>query len=331
MPPDHGIDRVLDRLVVPGYTKVGLAVRRHSSMPADPPPGTMRDKRVIVTGAGGGIGEAGAKSLARLGATVHMLGRSRERLEPAAGRIERELRESGLSPDLELEECDVSDLENVREFAVRFGARASAADSALDAVVHNAGVLPAQREVSRDGHELTVATHVLGPVLMTELLRPQLARSAWPPRVVFVASGGMYLQPLRLDDLEYTGGPYRGATAYARSKRMQVELAEPLSERWAADGIHVYAMHPGWVDTAGITAALPGFSKLMRPLLRSAEDGADTIVWLTSARPAPESGRFWHDRSERPTSYLARTKPAAGETAALAQWVFEAISARGCA
>jgi dehydrogenase/reductase SDR family member 12 len=68
----------------------------------------------------------------------------------------------------------------------------------------------------------------------------------------------------------------------------------------------VNSMHPGWVDTQGLRDSLPGFRKVMRPLLRTAEQGADTIVWLGAAAPAAEvSGGFWLDRVLRPTHLLA--------------------------
>ena len=75
------------------------------------------------------------------------------------------------------------------------------------------------RTETGEGHEITLATHVLGPVLMTELLLPVLANSP-DPRVIFMSSGGMYTQALPAADPEYRNGRYRGAIAYARTKRM---------------------------------------------------------------------------------------------------------------
>ncbi len=79
---------------------------------------------------------------------------------------------------------------------------------------------------------MALATHVLGPLLMTELLRPVLA-AAGQARVVVVSSGGMYAQRLAADDPEYLQGSYSGTTAYARTKRMQVALTPLMQERWA--------------------------------------------------------------------------------------------------
>jgi len=176
----------------------------------------------------------------------------------------------------------------------------------LDVLIHNAGVLPATRTETGEGHEVTLATHVLGPVLLTECLLPILARSD-DPRVILMSSGGMYTQSLPVDDPEYRAGRYSGATAYARTKRIQVALTPILARRWAAQHVSVYSMHPGWADTPGVAASLPGFRRLTGPILRTPEQGADTAVWLAATNPAQPTGRFWHDRRPRGEHYLPLT------------------------
>ena len=160
---------------------------------------------------------------------------------------------------------------------------------ALDGLVHNAGLMTEQRTESREGHELTLSVHVLGPHLLTSLLRPTLTRGA---RVVFVASGGMYAQPLAVDDPEFREGEFSGVTAYARAKRMQVVLAERWAEELADSDVGVHVMHPGWADTPGVRSSLPRFRMLTRPILRTPEEGADTVVWLLAEPVArPGDGR----------------------------------------
>ncbi|MCX6395485.1 MAG: SDR family NAD(P)-dependent oxidoreductase [Propionibacteriales bacterium] len=319
--PDHGLDRVLDRAVVPGYSAIGYRLRRRGWSSDDPAPGSLIGKRVLVTGAGGGLGEAAALGMARLGATVHLLVRSAERAGPAVERILAALDGHDGAGALEVEECDVSDPASVHRFADAFVARLGRSGGALDVLVHNAGVLPATRTTAVDGHELTVATHVLGPVLMTELLLPVLERAAGGARVVLVASGGMYTQALPVDDPDFEQGRYQGATAYARSKRMQVELTGVLNDRWAGHGVAVHAMHPGWADTPGVASSLPLFRLATRPVLRTSAEGADTIVWLAATEPPPTPGGFWHDRSARPTSYRGANRPTPEEVGRLWDWV----------
>ena len=71
------------------------------------------------------------------------------------------------------------------------------------------------------------------------------------------------------------------------------------------DRIAVHAMHPGWADTPGLETGLPGFRTVLGPVLRSPDQGADTIVWLAAAEhPGRVTGRFWLDRAPRSTSKL---------------------------
>lgn len=321
MSPDRGLDRWLDRAILPGYSKVGFAIRRRAWSKDDPRPNALAGQRALVTGAGGGLGEATALGLARLGATVHLLVRSTDRARPAVQRIERALAAEGLAPVLHIEECDVADLAAVRDFARRFVDRLTAGKESLDILVHNAGVMPAVRTLSVDGHELTLATHVLGPVLMTERLLPVLSSSRSGARAIFVSSGGQYTQALPVGDVEFERGDYRGTVAYARSKRIQVELTSILAGRWASGRVSVFAMHPGWADTPGVADALPGFRALTAPLLRPASAGVDTVVWLAATDPRPPSGTFWHDRQQRPTNYLRRTQLSPGNLVDVWEWV----------
>ena len=136
----------------------------------------------------------------------------------------------------------------------------------------------------------------------------------------------MYAQRLRADDPEYLDGPYSGATAYARSKRAQVELLPRLHARWAPLGMSVYATHPGWAATPGVTESIPAFASMTRPILRDADAGAETTTWLLGASPRPPGGGLWHDRRERPTTYLPSTRTTEREREVMWRW---ALSAAG--
>ena len=297
-PITAALDTVLDKSLVLGYSRIGPALRRRW-WPADLSPNSLVGRHVVVTGASSGLGRAAAAGIAGLGATVHLVGRDADRLRDAAQLIHHDV------PDADLleEVCDVSDLDSVRAYAADLGGRVSA----LHAIVHDAGVMPPQRTETAQGHELALATHVIGPLLLTELLRDNLA-AADSPRVVIVSSGGMYSAPLDDsigDDVEYQQGRYEGIRAYARSKRIQVTMAELLAGRYAGEGITVHSMHPGWADTPGVTESMPRFAKVLAPILRTAEDGADTIVWLTGSPEATSTtGEFWSDRRPRPTYYV---------------------------
>ncbi len=309
------LDAVLDRTVVGGYTQIGYRLRSRGWAADDPRPDALRGKVVVVTGGGSGLGKAAALSMAGLGAQVHLVVRHPAKAEAAAA----EIRDRVPGAEVLLHRCDVSDLTSVRSFAEEL--RGSVQQ--VDVLVHNAGTMPPTRQESADGHELTLATHVLGPLLMTELLRPLLA-AAGRSRVVVVSSGGMYTAGLDVDDPELRARTYAGAQAYARTKRMQVALAPLMQERWAGDGIAVHTMHPGWVDTPGIVTSLPAFHTVMGPILRDAATGADTVVWLAATEPPPGGGQFWQDRAPRPEHYLRRTRYTSADLATLWDYVLGA-------
>lgn len=265
----------------------------------------MDGKVVLVTGASSGLGLAAAEGFARLRAAVRLLVRDERRGERAREQI---VASSGNS-DIHVDLCDLSDLEAVRRYAKRICEELTR----LDVLVNNAGALVSERTLSPDGIELTFATNVVGPFLLTNLLVPLLEKSA-PARIVNVSSGGMYTQRIHLDDLQMSEEEFDGPTAYARSKRAEVMLTETWAQRLRGTGVVAHAMHPGWVDTPGLKSSLPRFYRMTKPLLRTPIQGADTIVWLGAAtEPLRSSGGFWHDRRQRPTHRVPWTKETPGE------------------
>ena len=288
------VDTALDRSIAVGYGHPGLALRRRlPGWPADPP--RMDGQVALVTGAASGIGLATARGLAELGARVGAVARTDARAHEAAELIRQTVPEAAVEP-LAL---DVSSLAEVRAFVERFAAE----HDRLDVLINNAGVMPDERTRSADGLELMFATHVLAPFALTFLLAGMLERSA-PARVINVSSGGLYGQRLPEDDLESERTDYSPRKLYARTKREEVAITEALAEHLRDSGVVVHAMHPGWVDTKGIRDSLPVFRAVTRPIIRSSEQGADTIVWLAGAtEPLQSTGQFWHDRRARPTHY----------------------------
>ena len=229
--------------------------------------------------------------MARLGAIVRIVARGKERAEQALAIIT----EAAPGVDAGYLLGDLGELDQVRALAAEF----TAGHGRLDVLVHNAGALLKRYRATSAGNEVTVASQVVGPYLLTGLLLPLLRASA-PSRVIQVSSGGMYTERFELDELEMEPSAYDGTVAYARAKRAQLVLMHEWVRRSAGSGVVFHAMHPGWADTPGVRTGLPGFYKVMRPLLRSSEEGADTVVWLAAAPEAVVTdGRFWLDRRPR--------------------------------
>ena len=295
----QAFDTLLDKMIFPSYIRLGYAVRSLAWEDADLDV-DMAGKVCAVTGASSGLGRVTAEGLAGMGAAVHMLVR-----DPSKGEAVRAWIESRTgNANIFIKVVDLSSLASVRQVASSF----LEAEERLDVLVNNAGAMIPERRLSVDGVELTFATNVLGPFLLTSLLVPRIVESA-PARIIHVSSGGMYAQGLDVNDLQFERKPYNGVLAYAQAKRAQVILTEMWADKLAGTGVTVNSMHPGWADTPGVQESLPTFYRILGSSLRSPRQGADTILWLAaSPRVAQESGKFWFDRRPRETHKLRRTQ-----------------------
>jgi NAD(P)-dependent dehydrogenase (short-subunit alcohol dehydrogenase family) len=297
------------------FTRFGYrAARRHWN----PVSAYLRDRHVVITGATSGLGLATATTLAARGAELTLVGRDRAK----ANGVARDLKRRFGNPRVHVEIADLSLLENVRALVARLLDKGRP----IDVLVNNAGALIDPRELTTEGLEKSFALLLAGPYVLTEGLRPLLKQSAAArgvARVVNVLSGGMYTQKIQVEDLQSEQGRYSGAVAYARAKRGLLIVTEEWARRWAKDGIVVNAMHPGWADTPGVVSALPVFHRLTEKVLRTPEEGADTIVWLAAATEAGKvSGEFWLDR--RP--HLKHVLPGTRETAAERRKLIRALA-----
>jgi dehydrogenase/reductase SDR family member 12 len=286
------VDAALEGAVPLSFSRVGIRLR--SRLPGWPelPAGVGVGRQVVVTGANSGLGYATARSFLAAGAEVLVTVRSVEKGEQTLRRLTQDLGRD-LSDHAAYDVLDLASLASVRAFA----ARRLADERPADTVVHNAGAMFDERADTVDGLERTYQTHVVAPFLLTALLLPRLAEVA-SPRVVTVTSGGMYTQ--RLDTaLVDTPDRYRGSVAYARAKRAQVALTQEWARRVGHLGIGFQVVHPGWALTPGVEASLPRFRRVTGPVLRSPDEGADTVVFVALADGLPVGAHLWHDRRPR--------------------------------
>lgn len=269
---------------------------------------------MVITGASAGLGYATALALARRGADLTLVMRNPEKAAQTVAALKRETGNKRIRHEL----ADLSLMADVDALVRRLRKRGKA----IDVLINNAGALFNPRGETAEGLEQSYALLLLSPYRLTEGLKP-LLKKAEAPRVINVVSGGMYTQKLDVDALlNEDVDTYSGSVAYAREKRALMVLTEEWAREWADDGIVVNAMHPGWADTPGVQAALPEFRSVMRTVLRSAEEGADTIVWLAVATEAGDvSGKLFLDREARSTHMLRRTRESAAERRRLLEFL----------
>jgi len=243
---------------------------------------TMTGRTVLVTGASDGIGAETARVLAARGATVHVTGRSADKLRPVAAAV-------GTEPLV----ADFSRLDDVRRLAAQVAERVGS----LDVLMNNAGGTFAPKKLTHDGHEPNFQINHLAPYLLTNLLRPKLA-AAGTSLVVNTSSIANLGGRIVLDDLDYEHRRTIEFRAYGTGKLMNILFTRGIAQRWSDDGVVSVAVHPGPVGSSfGRDSWLVGLA-YRTPLKRfatiSVAEGAAPLIALAERGPDPEiDGRYF--------------------------------------
>ncbi len=249
----------------------------------------MNRKTCLITGGNAGIGKATAVGLAKLGATVVIVARSRERGEPALADIRRQ---SGNNA-VHLLVADLASQRQIRQLAADFNSQFDK----LDVLVNNAGVIPRTRQVTEDGLEMQFAVNHLAYFLLTNLLLDKLKASA-PARVVNVSSMVHSWSSIDWADLQNERG-YDASDVYAQTKLMNVLFTYELARRLAGTGVTANCLHPGVIGTK-LYASYMGRRQSHDAADNENARGAQTSIYL-AASPEVEgvTGKYFVDKRER--------------------------------
>jgi NAD(P)-dependent dehydrogenase (short-subunit alcohol dehydrogenase family) len=254
----------------------------------------MRGKVCLVTGANSGIGKATALGLAKVGATVVMVCRDRNRGEAAKAQIKRE--SGGESVDLLV--ADLSSQASLRELADEFKRRYGR----LDVLVNNAAAYRRERTTTADGLEAMFATNHLAPFLLTNLLLGPL-RASGAARVLNITAPSTV--KLMFDDLQGERR-FSSLTAFGASKMGNLLFTFELARRLEGTGITVNAIHPGLVRSNLMREANVAIRFLSSLFSMPPERAAQSIVHLATAPEfAGKSGRFYRNGKEIKASAYA--------------------------
>lgn len=273
------------------------------------PAGPLAGKVVVVTGATSGIGLAAAEALARLGASLVLVGRDPALAHGAVARVRSAVGGADVRPA-------VADLASLRQ--VRVLGDELARLPRLDVLVHCAGVWHLSRRVTVDGLEETLAVNHLAAFALTQRLLP-LLRATPGSRVIAVSSHAAYGGRVRWADPGWAHGRYGPYGAYAQTKVLNVLFVRELARRVAATGGDAplaVAVAPGGVRTKLLHEAGPLLHGFMKAFAVSPARGSETLVWLAAARELPpEAAGAWFSAGRR-----MPYPPAAGEVAAARAW-----------
>jgi NAD(P)-dependent dehydrogenase (short-subunit alcohol dehydrogenase family) len=243
----------------------------------------LSGKRAVVTGASTGLGEETTRALAAHGASVTMAVRDQARGDAAVERIRATVPDA----DLEVRLLELGSLASVREFASGF----LADHDRIDLLINNAGIMACPQGVTQDGFELQFGTNHLGHFLLSMLLVPALINAA-PSRLIELSSAGHRFSPVDLEDPNFEHTPYDAWVSYGRAKSANALFAVGFDNRFAAQGVRAFSVHPGGIitelgrhltdETLGVMLkAMEGATKPRE--MKTVPQGAATTVWAATS------------------------------------------------
>ena len=238
----------------------------------------ITDRRIVITGGGGGVGSAVAAELCRLGAVVVVCGRTIETLNATVAAIDAELGPGRAGAV----RCDVRDADSVAAMIDSVIYRVGR----IDGLVNNAsGLFPARAEtISANGFNSVTAIVLQGTWNCTAELARRWLAVGQPGAVVNV-----------LTPYAWTGAPLIAHTAAAKGGVLN--LTRTLGAEWAPHGIRVNAVAPGFMDVGGTNELVPDAASRDRLIatipagrLLKAEETARAIAYLLSDDAAYVTG-----------------------------------------
>lgn len=248
----------------------------------------MKGKIVLITGSSDGIGKQTALDLAWLDAHLIIHGRNPQRSEQALN----DIRQKSGNNNIDSVSGDLSSLEEIRNISDEIHEKYDH----LDVLINNAGVFKHNRELSRDGFEMTFAVNHLSYFLMSNLLLDLLQKSQ-QGRIINVASMA-HSSSLDFENLQGEKY-YEGYDAYARSKLCNILFTYELANQLMDSNITVNCLHPGVISTKLLH---DGFGTGGSPLT----EGSKTSVYLASSPEVEHiSGKYYANRRQAKSAEIS--------------------------
>jgi retinol dehydrogenase 12 len=248
----------------------------------------MKGKTVVITGATSGIGEVAALTLAKMGARIVAVARSRQRGEATLA----QLRSSAPGIAHAIHFADLLRLKEMKRVAAQIADQ----ESRIDVLINNAGAIFARRQLTEDGLERTFALNHMAYFVVTDGLRERLLASG-PARIINTASAAHLGANLDFDDLQ-SAKSYIAMKTYGRSKLCNILFTRELARRLRGSGVTTNCLHPGFVatrfgDQSG--GLISRFVWLAKFFAMSPTKGARTIVYLASSPEVAEAtGQYFY-------------------------------------
>ena len=209
-------------------------------------PGLFAGQAILVTGGGSGLGRCMAHELASLGASVALVGRKLDKLE----RVAAEIAEDGGRATTHT--CDIRDEQGVAEMV----SAVLAAHGRIDGLINNAGgqFIQPIRDMKVKGWQAVIDTNLTGGFIV--------AREVY--RAWMEANGGAVVNIIA----DIWGG-WPGSAHSGAARAGMLNFTESAATEWAASGVRVNAVAPGWIASSGMDQYPPEAQAMFRRLRRS--------------------------------------------------------------
>jgi NAD(P)-dependent dehydrogenase (short-subunit alcohol dehydrogenase family) len=267
----------------------------------------MKGKTVVITGGTSGIGEFAAEALAKIGARIILVARSKSRAKATLTR----LRENGPNVNHSVYFADLARLAEMKRVAAEIAMR----EPPIDVLINNAGALFGTRRLTDNDFEYTFALNHMSYFVVTNGLRERVLASG-AGRIINTASAAHQGATLNFDDLQ-SAKSYRAMRAYSSSKLCNILFTRELARRLHGTHVTANCLHPGFVATrfadesGGLVSRMAWLAKFFA--ITPAE-GAQTIIYLASSpEVANVSGKYYYKCHPTTPSVSALDDRAASE------------------
>ncbi|KAB8339124.1 hypothetical protein FH972_022060 [Carpinus fangiana] len=265
----------------------------------------------LITGCTGGLGIETARAIHATGADVYITGRNDE----LGSKVAAELGAAAVSPKpngkVEYIHMELDNLESVRAGAENFLKQSGGKCNVL---ICNAGVMRTPEGITCDGFETQFGTNHLGHFQLFQKLKSALLSSSTPQfnsRAITLSSQGHMWSTINFDNYDLKKSPkgYDPWIAYGQSKTANIYMASEIERRYAGQGLHALAVHPGGIFTGLGKHAMDMIEQIfahpeVARYSKSVAQGAATTVWAAVAREwEGKGGRYLEDCREAPVWY----------------------------
>ncbi len=213
----------------------------------------LTNKTIVFTGGTDGMGKVAVQKLAKMGATIMLLGRSKEKTL----RVVSELNKIANKENTHYVPCDLASQKSIRNAAETILEKCPRIDLLINCAGAQTG---AERKVTNDGYETNWAINHLGPFLLTNLLLERIEESA-PARIVNLSSATEKSGHIHFEDLQLAEN-WSVFKAYPQAKLAMNICTRKMARELEGSGVTVNALNPGFIKS-NLLRDLKGWTALI--------------------------------------------------------------------